>query len=198
MELILPILTMIWSFILISLYCEFGENVSVHFNDVHRCICDSDWYLFPYEIQKMLPIILIATQKSVEISGFGNISFTRETFKLVLFWWFCRRLLIVDIKKIYFFPNFIRLYGQDSHILWFCANLTTKLFVWGLLLWLKLNDVRIDHYWQLLPAILASGKILCMILIILTLTKTTTILTIWFSRKILFGSIEKRKIYYNF
>lgn len=49
-------------------------------DEIYQC----DWYLFPYHIQRMLPMILINTQQRVVLQGFGNIVFLRETFKEVI------------------------------------------------------------------------------------------------------------------
>lgn len=85
MELLQPLFTVFWSFFEIFLYCEFGENVTSRFDDVYKAICESDWHSFPIEIQKNLPIIMVAAQHHVHINGFGNVSFSRQTFKKVAF-----------------------------------------------------------------------------------------------------------------
>lgn len=58
--------------------------VTQKFVEVNHGLFECDWYLFPIEIQrKYLPIILMNTQKTVKLRGFGNIDITRETFKKV-------------------------------------------------------------------------------------------------------------------
>jgi hypothetical protein len=39
------------------------------------------WYLFPSEIQRMLPLILNFAQQPIEIKCFGNMKNDRDTFK---------------------------------------------------------------------------------------------------------------------
>lgn len=83
MELIQPIALSYLSFSAIFMYCEFGEHVTDRFDEINDALYECNWHLFPYKIQKMLPIIMIGIAKPVKISGFGNISFTRETLKMV-------------------------------------------------------------------------------------------------------------------
>lgn len=42
-----------------------------------------DWYLFPSEIQRMLPIIMMYAQQPVGIACFGSTTCNRDTFKYV-------------------------------------------------------------------------------------------------------------------
>lgn len=42
-----------------------------------------DWYIFPIEMQKMLPTILIEAQQLVALECFGSILCSREVFKQV-------------------------------------------------------------------------------------------------------------------
>lgn len=69
----------------IFLLCECGERVTGHYNAIDRVICECDWYSFPHDVQKMLPIVMMSTQRPVSLKGFGNIFFIRETFKMVFF-----------------------------------------------------------------------------------------------------------------
>lgn len=73
------------------MFCEFGERLSERFNIINDEILDWDVYIYPKNIQKILPIILYGTQKSVALSGFGNIQCTRDTFKKV------RHFLVTEI-----------------------------------------------------------------------------------------------------
>lgn len=63
--------------------CDFADNVTDRFNRTsiyEHC----DWYKFPFEVQRLLPIIISNTQKSVVVKGFGNINCTRKSFKAVI------------------------------------------------------------------------------------------------------------------
>lgn len=72
-----------WSFGLIFFFCYFGQSMTTQFEGLCNQIYQCDWYLFPTEAQQMLPIIMIVFQKSVALRGFGNVYYTRESFKNV-------------------------------------------------------------------------------------------------------------------
>lgn len=78
----LPINT-IYPCCMLLFFCESGEQISERFNDIYELICRMDWYTFPIEFQRIMPIILIGTQKPIELNGFGNVPCTRENFKSV-------------------------------------------------------------------------------------------------------------------
>lgn len=67
------------------LLCEYGQMVSTRFEEVDEKIYQSDWHLFPRQIQRMLPTIINNTQQPVIITGFANVEYTRETFDSVSF-----------------------------------------------------------------------------------------------------------------
>lgn len=62
------------------LYCEFGERVSVAFEESCDLICDFQWYSFPIRIQQVLPTIMIGAQSPVDFRGFANFSCCRSRF----------------------------------------------------------------------------------------------------------------------
>lgn len=51
--------------------------------ELYDSLVQFDWYLFPIEVQKVLPICFLSVQEPVEIKCFGSIACTRETFKKV-------------------------------------------------------------------------------------------------------------------
>lgn len=63
--------------------CELGTRMSNSFIEITHEIEQLNWYLFPIEAQKILPIIVIIVQEPVMIQCFGSISCARETFKNV-------------------------------------------------------------------------------------------------------------------
>lgn len=81
--LIRPIVLTFWSFVNILFFCEFGKIVTSEFEDLDDIICQWDWHSFPIEIQRMLPIILISTQKPITLSGIANVVCDRDSFKKV-------------------------------------------------------------------------------------------------------------------
>lgn len=71
------------SLFLTCLPCEIGERMSNAVFEIEDEIAQFDWYSFPLEIQKILPIIIVNVQKPINIDCFGSISATRDTFKEV-------------------------------------------------------------------------------------------------------------------
>lgn len=74
---------MFWAFFQIFVLCDCGQHVTKKFIEVDNTIYQSDWYAFPDDVQRMLPIVMMGAQESVIIQGFGNLTCTREAFKKV-------------------------------------------------------------------------------------------------------------------
>lgn len=72
-----------YAFTVVFLVCELCQRATDAFNKINDTIGGFDWYLFPIEIQKMLPTIMIVTQKIVGQKYFGSIMCLRPTFKKV-------------------------------------------------------------------------------------------------------------------
>lgn len=72
-----------YAFGIILIICELGQRLTDAFGRIADEIENLAWYEFPREIQRMLLIILIRSQRPVELQCFGSISGTRETFKKV-------------------------------------------------------------------------------------------------------------------
>lgn len=83
----------------IFFFCNQGNLLTNRFEDFENIICQKEWYLFPIEIQKVLPIIINGLQDTVLLRGFGSIACTRSTFQNVnVFFAF-----LVHLKYILFF-----------------------------------------------------------------------------------------------
>lgn len=67
----------------VAVICELGEQSSGIFSTLDEKINEIDWHLYPIEIQRMLPTIMILSQKPMFVTLFGSTSVTRETFKRV-------------------------------------------------------------------------------------------------------------------
>lgn len=98
-EMIEPIIMMFWSFSQMFVFCNNAENVNSGFEELSDSLYCCDWYCLPYDIRRMLPIVLIATQKPV-LRGSGNIPCSREAFKEV-------RYLLQERKIKYNFRTFL-------------------------------------------------------------------------------------------
>lgn len=83
MALIQTIFEAFWSFGGIFFYCEFGERLGQLFVEVDDTIYQLDWYLYPEEIRRMLPTLIINVQEPMEIECFGSLSCCRDAFKQV-------------------------------------------------------------------------------------------------------------------
>lgn len=53
------------------------------FGEVGDGIDDFDWYAFPLEMQKIVPLLMIYAQEPVAIECFGSIACVRDVFKRV-------------------------------------------------------------------------------------------------------------------
>lgn len=74
------------SLTLVYLCSEFGEQVKSAFAEIEQAIYLCDWHLFANDIQKMLPTIIIVTQKPIVFHGIGIITATRQSFENVNKW----------------------------------------------------------------------------------------------------------------
>lgn len=66
--------------------CELGQrisNASIEINDVFD---QFNWYLFPVEIQRILPTAILYVQQPIEVKFFGSSSCSREQAKRVSFY----------------------------------------------------------------------------------------------------------------
>lgn len=82
-------------FLILFIPCEMCERAGNLFDDVDNEIVQLDWYSFPLEIQKLLPILMINTQEAVIIKCFGSVACTRWQFKKV-----SRRSLILRLTLL--------------------------------------------------------------------------------------------------
>ena len=69
--------------ILLFIACELAGLVSNEFQNINDLIDQFDWYLFPLEMKKILPFIMLNAQQSVDFECFGSLACNRETFKKV-------------------------------------------------------------------------------------------------------------------
>lgn len=72
-----------YGFGLVFTVCELGQRVSHSFTEINSIVDQLDWYLFPNEIQKIMPIIINNVQQPIEIECFGDVRCNRKSFKKV-------------------------------------------------------------------------------------------------------------------
>lgn len=71
------------SFMTLFATCEVYGMISSEFDTINDVIDQFDWYLFPINVQKALPMILLNVQQPIDINFFGSIRCNRETFRKV-------------------------------------------------------------------------------------------------------------------
>lgn len=72
-----------YAFGIMMFICELGQRLSDAFEEIGVVIESFQWNLFSLQMRKLLPIILIVEQQTIDLEFFGSISGTRETFKKV-------------------------------------------------------------------------------------------------------------------
>lgn len=75
--------TACYAFGTVLVFCEIGQRATNAFSEINDVIGQFDWYLFPDELKKILPIIIRFAQQPVDIKFFGSISSSRYVFKSV-------------------------------------------------------------------------------------------------------------------
>lgn len=73
----------IYPFAVLFIVCEMAHRYIRANDEIGELVEQFEWYLFPVEIQRMMPSILNFTQQSNEIICFGSTACNRETFKYV-------------------------------------------------------------------------------------------------------------------
>ena len=83
--LLLAVFCGFWAVALVFVVCELGQRFSNAFNELDRSISQIDWYLYPYKVQRMLPMIMIYAQRPITLKCLGGLECGRETFERVRF-----------------------------------------------------------------------------------------------------------------
>lgn len=73
----------IWIFGILFSICELGERMTYHFEMFGKELEQCDWHKLPIQMQRMHLIFLLDTQQPKNITCYGDILCTRETFKMV-------------------------------------------------------------------------------------------------------------------
>lgn len=76
---------MLWAFVMIFIFCGQSEEMINEFETFNHKLGECNWYSLPLDIQRMYLIFISNTQQPKIIQGYGNILFTRDTFKKVIF-----------------------------------------------------------------------------------------------------------------
>lgn len=81
--LLVTTIQVMYAFVVLLIACELGQRFHLAFFDCSEMIGQFEWYSFPYEIQRMLPVVIHFAQQPVDIKCFGSAACDRETFKSV-------------------------------------------------------------------------------------------------------------------
>lgn len=79
----LTILQILYAFGSTFIACDLSQRIERAFEECNDVINQFKWYWFPIEIQRLLPLIMIAAQQPIEIKTFGSVACDRDTFKRV-------------------------------------------------------------------------------------------------------------------
>lgn len=74
---------MFYSFAINFICCDYGEFLVHRFDMIVEELCKCDWYLFPLSMQRILIVVITNSHQSTAIRGYGNVTCTRETLKMV-------------------------------------------------------------------------------------------------------------------
>lgn len=83
MELTIVLSLVLGSFGSIFATCELGEWITGRSLTIYDVLCQCDWYLLPVELRRKLVVIVLSSQESIIVHGYGNVPCSRETFKKV-------------------------------------------------------------------------------------------------------------------
>lgn len=75
----------IYSYGVVFIFCEFGEQIHSQFDEINDFICELDWFTFPLHIQRMMPMVFLSSQNPAKLSASGGIPCSRPTFKAASF-----------------------------------------------------------------------------------------------------------------
>lgn len=82
-DLLFTIFCIFYAFGVLLMACECGQGATTAFERCSEIVDQFAWYLFPAEIQRMLPMVLAFTQKPIDIKCFGSAACDRDLFKYV-------------------------------------------------------------------------------------------------------------------
>lgn len=95
-------------------YCEMGEQVTSAFEEIEHMLAELDWHLFPSEIQRMMPMLLMVARQPVDFMGYGNLPASRYTMQRVRIQ---NIFYVLEFSLIGSFSSHRRLQMPDFHII---------------------------------------------------------------------------------
>lgn len=74
-----------YAFGLVLISCELGQRLTDAYGEIDGDeMGQYDWYLYPLELQRTFPLLLIIAQQPVYLECFGSYACLRDSFKKVL------------------------------------------------------------------------------------------------------------------
>lgn len=84
---IVMLIATVGAFGLVFFTCEIGQRFTTEFDTINGVIDQFKWYAFPFEVQRMLPVIITIAQQEVAVECFGSVMCLRESLKKVSVCW---------------------------------------------------------------------------------------------------------------
>lgn len=69
-----------YAFLWIFVSCELCDRFSNSYNEIANAIDQLNWYSFPGEVQRMLPLVIAIARKPVALEVFGSVLCQRDIF----------------------------------------------------------------------------------------------------------------------
>lgn len=81
--LLIIVIQTFYAFAILFIACELCQRVNLAFDQCRKILNRFKWYLFPMQIQRMLPILIHFAQQPIEIKWFGSKACDRKSYKYV-------------------------------------------------------------------------------------------------------------------
>lgn len=78
------LLILLWGFFAVFFFCECGTILTNRFATFDYELWQCNWHLFPFKMQRILPLVMSNTQHPATLYSYGNFECTRDTFKRVI------------------------------------------------------------------------------------------------------------------
>lgn len=115
-------LEIIYAFVALLVACEVCQRINLIFDECNEMVKQLEWYLFPAEIKRMLPLMLNFALEPIEIKCFGTMTSDREAFKYVRI--SCKSTIMLhansihEINRFSDYQNGIFIFHSFTQFLW--------------------------------------------------------------------------------
>lgn len=136
-DMVNPFFLMFWAFVMVYVYCTYGQIVTDQFGTFEAQLCQCKWYMWPNEVQQMFMIMMVNAQQPTFIYGYGNIECTRYTFQKVncpTFLYWILEMKSINELTVLGFSFVFRQFVYHFPISWRCVNSYDNLKLWSTLI----------------------------------------------------------------